>query len=154
MGVDVCAVDILGFLGVGAEDAAGAAGRFASDSVSDDVGVAFVCESSRDGVGAVGVEVNAQEGSTLVSSGMVFVCVFELELGAGRVLLFINMSLMLRRRSNSGMSRAESGSKSLFDHCLCRCPPLNMPSGFMISSTWVCSPFRITVSERIANTGQ
>ena len=42
-----------------------------------------------------------------------------------------NMSRMLLRPSNSGISFPDIGSTSLVEYSLCRCPCENMPFGFM-----------------------
>ncbi len=65
-----------------------------------------------------------------------------------------NMSRMLCRRSNSGMSLAEVGRRSLADHSCSLLPSLNMPSGFMTSSMLTLAPSTLTVSLIVAYTGQ
>lgn len=53
--------------------------------------------------------------------------------GTAGVAFFVNMSRMLCRRSNSGISLADKGSRSFVLQSRRRFPPWNMPGGFTIS---------------------
>jgi hypothetical protein len=59
-----------------------------------------------------------------------------------------NMSLMLRRRSNSGMSFPDMGNRFFVDHSPLRLPPSNIPGGLTTSLIYVSLPSRLTFSFR------
>jgi hypothetical protein len=61
-----------------------------------------------------------------------------------------NMSLMLRRRSNSGMSLPDIGNRFFVDHSSLRLPSTTIPCRLTISLTYVSLPSRLTFSFRIA----
>jgi hypothetical protein len=68
----------------------------------------------------------------------------------GRGGLRENMSRMLLRLSNSGISLPEIGSKFFVDHSCNLLPSLNIPGGFMTSSMAVGVPFTGTSSLKMA----
>lgn len=81
-------------------------------------------------------------------SGGCSVCLVDGEL------VRVNMSLILRRRSNSGINLPERGGRSFIEHSRNLLPFLNTPLGFMISLISTSSPFKSTLSFKTANTGQ
>jgi hypothetical protein len=75
--------------------------------------------------------------------------------GLDVVVGFWNMSLIVRRLSNSGRSLPDSGSMSFVGlKFLNLLPSSNMPTGFMISDMWTCFPRQSTSSFVEAYTGQ
>ena len=65
-----------------------------------------------------------------------------------------NISRMLLRPSNSGMSRPESGKMSLTEYSLRRWPFSNIPIGFMRSTKNTSPPSFVILSLNVAYTGQ
>lgn len=65
-----------------------------------------------------------------------------------------NISRMFLRPSNSGMSRPDSGKMSLAEYSLWRWPFSNMPTGFMRSTKNTSLPSFLTLSLKVAYTGQ
>jgi hypothetical protein len=74
--------------------------------------------------------------------------------GTAGVAFFVNMSRMLCRRSNSGISFADKGSRSFVLQSRRRFSPWNMPGGFTISIKARSSSPTFTLSEKVAKTGQ
>ena len=73
----------------------------------------------------------------------------------GEVAFFLNMSLIVRRLSNSGRSLPDSGRMSFVGlKSLSLTPSLNMPVGFIISAMWVSFPRQSTTAFVDAYTGQ
>lgn len=52
----------------------------------------------------------------------------------------VNMSLMFRRPSNSGINLPDIGSMSFVEYSLCRTPCMNIPWGFIKSRVCIISP--------------
>ena len=65
-------------------------------------------------------------------------------------LVLPNMSLILRRWLNSGMRRPDNARLSLGERSRCRDPPLNMPSGFIMSYMLTFAELRETSSLKTA----
>lgn len=65
-----------------------------------------------------------------------------------------NMSLMFRRRSNSGMSLPDMGKRFFVDQSTLRFPSTNIPGGLTMSLMYVTLSPRLTCSFRTAKTGQ
>ena len=66
----------------------------------------------------------------------------------------VNMSRILRRRSNSAISFPDSGSKSLTEYSRLRLPLTNTPKGFITSRTSTSCPSIVILSFIVAYTGQ
>ena len=72
----------------------------------------------------------------------------------GREGLRANISPISLRRSNSGISFPDNGSKSFLECSRWRLPWRNIPGGFMTSCTSTCLPSIDILSFRVAKTGQ